>query len=77
MPVLVAPAPPIAERSSLPATTLAHWRLWLATYAQWKIVRRRGDPRLLADAGLTHPHCLAREECRRRSEAVRHFYWML
>jgi hypothetical protein len=77
MPVLVAHAPAIAQKSSPSATTVAHWRLRLVIYAQWKIVSRRGDPHLLADAGLMNRHCLARDECRRQSEAVRHLYWML
>lgn len=72
MRVLIASAFLIAG-SSLPlGAALARWRLRFALRAQWSLILRRGDRRLLADAGAADPHALAGDR-----QAVRQPYWML
>ena len=71
MRVLTASAVLIARQPL--GTALARWRLWLALRAQWGLILRRGDRRLLADAGAAEPLPLPGGD----RQTIRQSYWML
>jgi hypothetical protein len=73
MRVLTAPAFLIARRSLPLGVVLARWRLWFALRAQLGVILRRGDRRLLADAGAADLLHLTEDD----RQAVRQSYWML
>lgn len=73
MRVLVVPAFLPGRGSRSLDAALSHCRLWLAIRAQWVLILRRGDRRLLTDAGATDPP----EQPRGDPQALRQSYWML
>lgn len=75
--VLFATGFAIADGASLLQSRLAPWRLSLAIREQSAALLRRGDPRLLADAGLTDIVEPLGCERLRMTAAVYRSHWML
>lgn len=73
MGILVTPAFRNVRRSAPPEGALSRWRLRLALRAEWALLLRRGDPRLIADAGAADAlHAAGGER-----QPLRQVYWML